>query len=182
MGNSHISKVLTCTHLSVPGTHLFTIRWESRPRCHLYRYSFTQCARAHSPNVHTICCRHAGQSDSHMDAMCRLSGNFSSADGILLHSSIFWFHAICASMVRNEDRVARVRALRCHGRECGVPLVFAACQNKQRMGVRSHCAATKVLVILSSDRCANRALLKERRARRPDMRERGYCIIMSSPV
>ena len=41
----------------------------------------------------------------------------------------------------------------------------------QRRGVRSHCAATKVLVILSSDRCDNIALLRNRRARRPDMRD-----------
>ena len=50
-----------------------------------YRHSFVHCARARSPRVHTVCFRHAGQSDLAMNAMRRLTRNFSSADGILLY-------------------------------------------------------------------------------------------------
>ena len=119
-----------------------------------YRYSPIRFVwKAHADCiavVHTSCYRHAAQSKQAMGAICRLTENFSSADGILLN--------VCAVL-----RYAKT---------CLIFALFAACQNKQRTGLRSHCLATKVLVILSSDRCGSRTLPRGRRARRPDMRDR----------
>ena len=55
--------------------------------------------------------------------------------GSSLLSALFWLHAICANMGRNEDRVARVRALRAHATACRV-LVAEPLQMRSPHGVR----------------------------------------------
>ena len=71
---------------------------------------------------------------------CCLTENFSSADGILVNRQRFFGSMPPAP----EDHLVNFSALWLHA-------ICATTVNKKRAGLRFHCTATKVLVILSSD-------------------------------